>query len=112
MGGPIWPPVTGQHQLHRWPALHDPPRRPPLTSRSNRQGPAPDPPHLRARREMLQRLAAGVRVLLPERACALLARMAARGLTPDEVATARDALVLVRAFAEDHSSRVRISAWT
>jgi DNA-binding transcriptional MerR regulator len=56
---------------------------------------------LRARRDMLQRLAAGDRALLPDRACGLLERMAARGLAPDEVSVARDAMVLVRALAPD-----------
>ncbi|MGW2248851.1 MerR family transcriptional regulator [Kitasatospora sp. NPDC001660] len=51
-----------------------------------------------ARREMLRRLAAGDRVLLPDRACALLDRMPGLGFSADDVTTAHDGLVLVRAL--------------
>jgi DNA-binding transcriptional MerR regulator len=54
-----------------------------------------------ARREMLRRLAQGERVLLPDRACALLERLAEVGFTEDDVTIARDALVLVRALVPE-----------
>jgi DNA-binding transcriptional MerR regulator len=56
---------------------------------------------LLARRDMLRRVATGDRVLLPDRASALLERMATQGLTPDEVTFARDAMVLVRALVPE-----------
>ncbi|MGW4516223.1 MerR family transcriptional regulator [Streptomyces sp. NPDC004393] len=51
-----------------------------------------------ARRETLRQLAHGDRVLLPDRALALLDRMLALGFTADDVTTAREALILVRAL--------------
>jgi MerR family transcriptional regulator, thiopeptide resistance regulator len=53
------------------------------------------------RRETLRQLAGGERVLLPERACALLERLPALGFTADDVTTAREALVLVRALVPE-----------
>ncbi|MGW7102726.1 MerR family transcriptional regulator [Streptomyces sp. NPDC054883] len=53
---------------------------------------------LMARRKTLRRLANGDRVLLPDRACALLDRMPALGFSTDDVATAREGLILVRAL--------------
>jgi DNA-binding transcriptional MerR regulator len=54
-----------------------------------------------ARRDMLHRLAGGDRVLLPDRACALLDRMTGLGFTEADVTTARDGLVLVRALVPE-----------
>jgi MerR family transcriptional regulator, thiopeptide resistance regulator len=54
-----------------------------------------------ARRDMLHRLAGGDRVLLPDRACALLDRMPGLGFTADDVALTREALVLVRALVPE-----------
>ncbi|MET9959928.1 MerR family transcriptional regulator [Streptomyces sp. NPDC006326] len=54
-----------------------------------------------ARRELLHQLADGDRVLLPEHACALLEKLPALGFTTEDVTTARDALVLVRALAPE-----------
>lgn len=54
-----------------------------------------------ARREMLHRLAGGDRVLLPDRACAILDRMPGLGFTDADVRTARDGLVLVRALVPE-----------
>jgi DNA-binding transcriptional MerR regulator len=51
-----------------------------------------------ARRETLRRLAQGDRVLLPDRALALLDRMPGLGFTEADAATAREALILVRAL--------------
>ncbi|MFI9596782.1 MerR family transcriptional regulator [Nonomuraea sp. NPDC052265] len=51
-----------------------------------------------ARRDTLHRLAHGDRVLLPDRACAVLDRLAALGFDSDYVATQREALVLTRAL--------------
>ncbi|MER7849727.1 MerR family transcriptional regulator [Kitasatospora sp. NPDC096077] len=51
-----------------------------------------------ARRDTLRRLATGDRVLLPPRACALLDRMPGLGFDADDVRTAHEALVLVRAL--------------
>ncbi|MFB6991425.1 MerR family transcriptional regulator [Streptomyces sp. NPDC056178] len=51
-----------------------------------------------ARRETLRQLATGDRVLLPSRACALLDRMSGLGFDADDVRTAHEALVLVRAL--------------
>ncbi|GAA5185219.1 MerR family transcriptional regulator [Rugosimonospora acidiphila] len=51
-----------------------------------------------ARRDTLHRLAHGDRVLLPDRACAVLDRLADLGFGPDYVATQREALVLARAL--------------
>ncbi|WP_327087333.1 MerR family transcriptional regulator [Nonomuraea sp. NBC_01738] len=53
---------------------------------------------LTARRDTLRRLANGDRVLLPDRACAILDRLAALGFDPGYVATQREALVLARAL--------------
>ncbi|MFD5081944.1 MerR family transcriptional regulator [Kitasatospora sp. NPDC058406] len=54
-----------------------------------------------ARRDTLHRLAHGDRALLPDRACAVLDRLAALGFGPDYVATQREALVLARALAPE-----------
>lgn len=51
-----------------------------------------------ARRDTLQRLADGDRVLLSDRACALLKRLTEVGFSPDYVASQREALVLFRAL--------------
>ncbi|MGW2158050.1 MerR family transcriptional regulator [Nonomuraea sp. NPDC001699] len=51
-----------------------------------------------ARRDTLHRLAHGDRVLLPDRACAVLDRLAALGFDAEYVATQREALVLARAL--------------
>lgn len=56
---------------------------------------------LTARRDTLHRLAHGDRVLLPDRACALLDRLTELGFTPDYVDTQREALVLARALVPD-----------
>ncbi|MFI6318891.1 MerR family transcriptional regulator [Nonomuraea sp. NPDC050556] len=53
---------------------------------------------LAARRDTLDRLAHGDRVLLPDRACALLDRLAGLGFDADYVAAQREALVLTRAL--------------
>ncbi|MFI7465885.1 MerR family transcriptional regulator [Nonomuraea sp. NPDC049646] len=53
---------------------------------------------LTARRDTLHRLAHGDRVLLPDRACAVLDRLAALGFGPDYVSTQREAMVLTRAL--------------
>lgn len=53
---------------------------------------------LTARRDTLHRLAHGDRALLPDRACAVLDRLADVGFTPDYVAAQREALVLARAM--------------
>jgi DNA-binding transcriptional MerR regulator len=50
------------------------------------------------RRETLRKLAAGDRVLLPERAYALLDRAASLGFTEDDLHMAREGFVLVRAL--------------
>lgn len=54
-----------------------------------------------ARRDTLRRLAGGDRVLLPERACALLDRLPGLGFPEDNVTMTREALVLVRALAPE-----------
>ena len=54
-----------------------------------------------ARRDMLHRLAHGDRVLLPDRACALLDRIPDLGFTEDDVALAREGMVLVRALVPE-----------
>jgi DNA-binding transcriptional MerR regulator len=51
-----------------------------------------------ARRETLLRLGHGDRALLPDRACAILERLAALGFRSDYVASQREALVLFRAL--------------
>ncbi|MGW2407130.1 MerR family transcriptional regulator [Streptomyces sp. NPDC001739] len=56
---------------------------------------------LTARRDTLHRLADGDRALLPDRACAILDRMAGLGLGPDYVAAQREALVLARALVPE-----------
>ncbi|MFJ9950827.1 MerR family transcriptional regulator [Kitasatospora sp. NPDC091207] len=56
---------------------------------------------LTARRDTLHRLADGDRALLPDRAVALLARMAGLGFTADEVATTREGWVLARALVPE-----------
>ncbi|RBQ16697.1 MerR family transcriptional regulator [Spongiactinospora rosea] len=64
-----------------------------------------------ARRETLHRLATGDRALLPGRALALLDRAAALGFTPDEVTTAREGLVLIKALVpegfDDYIDRIQ-----
>lgn len=58
-----------------------------------------------ARRDTLHRLAHGDRALLPDRACAVLDRLADLGFGPDYVAAQREALVLARALdPEIHDS--------
>ncbi|MFD7414833.1 MerR family transcriptional regulator [Kitasatospora purpeofusca] len=54
-----------------------------------------------ARRDTLHRLADGDRALLPDRACAVLARMPGLGFDPDYVAAQREALVLTRALVPE-----------
>ncbi|MFF4079195.1 MerR family transcriptional regulator [Streptomyces sp. NPDC001777] len=56
---------------------------------------------LTARRDTLHRLADGNRALLPDRAVALLERMPGLGFTEDEVAAAREGLVLARALVPE-----------
>ncbi|MGW6567871.1 MerR family transcriptional regulator [Streptomyces sp. NPDC054975] len=56
---------------------------------------------LTARRDTLHRLAHGDRALLPDRACAVLDRLAELGFGPDYVTTQREALVLSRALAPE-----------
>ncbi|MGW2818818.1 MerR family transcriptional regulator [Streptomyces sp. NPDC001415] len=56
---------------------------------------------LTARRDTLHRLAHGDRALLPDRACAVLDRLAELDFSPDYVATQREALVLARALIPD-----------
>ncbi|KFU76918.1 DNA-binding transcriptional regulator, MerR family [Amycolatopsis lurida] len=51
-----------------------------------------------ARRDMVDRLAAGNRLLLPDRACALLDRAAHLGFPPDYLAQSRESLVLAKAL--------------
>uniref|UniRef100_A0AAU2UW28 MerR family transcriptional regulator n=1 Tax=Streptomyces sp. NBC_00003 TaxID=2903608 RepID=A0AAU2UW28_9ACTN len=53
---------------------------------------------LTARRDTLHRLTHGDRALLPDRACAVLDRLAELDFSPDYVATQREALVLARAL--------------
>lgn len=53
---------------------------------------------LAARRDMLHRLAGGNRLLLPDRACAILDRATELGFPPDYLATVREGLVLARAL--------------
>ncbi|MFI9553386.1 MerR family transcriptional regulator [Nonomuraea endophytica] len=54
-----------------------------------------------ARRDTLHRLAHGDRVLLPDRACAVLERLVELGFSPDYVAAQREALVLARALVPE-----------
>ncbi|MDX3538521.1 MerR family transcriptional regulator [Streptomyces sp. MB09-01] len=56
---------------------------------------------LSARRATLHRLAHGDRVLLPDRACAVLDRLAELGFSPDYLAGQREALVLARALVPE-----------
>jgi DNA-binding transcriptional MerR regulator len=62
------------------------------------------------RRETLRRLTSGHRVLLSDRACALLDRIPGLGFSADDVALARDGLVLVMALVpegfEDYLARI------
>ena len=51
-----------------------------------------------AQREMLDRLTAGNRLLLPDRACALLDRAAKLGFPAEYLDTCRDALILAKAL--------------
>jgi hypothetical protein len=54
-----------------------------------------------ARHETLRRLTGGDRVLLPDRACALLDRMPGLGFTADDVTIAAEALILVKALVPE-----------
>jgi DNA-binding transcriptional MerR regulator len=54
-----------------------------------------------ARRDTLHRLAHGDRALLPDRACAVLDRLAELDFSPDYVAGQREALVLTRALVPE-----------
>ncbi|MFB9601406.1 MerR family transcriptional regulator [Streptomyces roseofulvus] len=56
---------------------------------------------LTARRDTLHRLAHGDRALLPDRACAVLERLAELDFSPDYVTTQREALVLSRALTPE-----------
>ncbi|WAS91897.1 MerR family transcriptional regulator [Nannocystis poenicansa] len=65
-----------------------------------------------ARRDMLDRLAGGNRLLLPDRACALLNRAAELGFTPDDLAMARESLVLAKALVpefDDYLTHIELS---
>ncbi|PJN29173.1 MerR family transcriptional regulator [Kitasatospora sp. CB02891] len=53
---------------------------------------------LTARRATLRRLATGDRVLLSDRACAVLDRLPGLGFSAEDVTTAREGLILVRAL--------------
>jgi DNA-binding transcriptional MerR regulator len=53
------------------------------------------------RRDTLRKLATGDRLLLPERACAFLDRAPGLGFTADEIETAREAFLLVRALVPE-----------
>ncbi|MFJ2865648.1 MerR family transcriptional regulator [Kitasatospora sp. NPDC087314] len=54
-----------------------------------------------ARRDTLHRLTRGDRALLPDRACAVLDRLADLDFSPDYVATQREALVLAQALVPE-----------
>lgn len=54
-----------------------------------------------ARRATLRQLTRGDRVLLPERACAILDRLPALGFADDFVTVARDGMILVRALVPE-----------
>ena len=54
-----------------------------------------------ARRDMLDRLATGNRLLLPDRACALLDRAAELGFAAEYLTTCREALILAKALVPD-----------
>ncbi|WP_345279272.1 MerR family DNA-binding transcriptional regulator [Streptomyces gulbargensis] len=56
---------------------------------------------LTARRDTLHRLAHGDRALLPDRACAVLERLAELDFGPDYVTTQREAMVLSRALTPE-----------
>lgn len=58
-----------------------------------------------ARRDTLHRLDHGDRALLPDRACAVLDRLADLGFSPDYVAGQREALVLTRALIPEIFAR-------
>ncbi|WP_405712125.1 MULTISPECIES: MerR family transcriptional regulator [unclassified Streptomyces] len=68
---------------------------------------------LATRRDTLHRLADGNRALLPDRAVALLERMPGLGFTADEVAAAREGLVLARALVpegfDEHLAHVELA---
>jgi DNA-binding transcriptional MerR regulator len=51
-----------------------------------------------AQRDMLRRLSGGNRLLLPDRACAILDRAAELGFAPDYLATIPESLILARAL--------------
>ncbi len=53
------------------------------------------------RRDMLRRMSGGDRLLLPDRACALLDRLPGLGFTTADVTTSREAMVLVRALVPE-----------
>lgn len=55
-----------------------------------------------ARRDTLHRLAGGDRVLLPDRACAILDRLPGLGFTEDFVTTAWEAMVLIKALVPEN----------
>jgi DNA-binding transcriptional MerR regulator len=54
-----------------------------------------------ARRDVLDRVATGNRLLLPDRACALLDRGAELGLPAEYLATCREGLILAKALVPD-----------
>jgi DNA-binding transcriptional MerR regulator len=54
-----------------------------------------------ARRDTLRKLTSGDRVLLPERACAILDRLPGLGFADDFVTMARDGMILVRALVPE-----------
>jgi DNA-binding transcriptional MerR regulator len=56
---------------------------------------------LMERRDTLRKLAGGDRLLLPERACAFLDRAPGLGFTAEEIDTAREAFLLVRALVPE-----------
>jgi DNA-binding transcriptional MerR regulator len=56
---------------------------------------------LTAQRDILRRLGDGDRLMLPERALVILERLTDAGLSPDYVATQREALILAKALAPE-----------
>jgi DNA-binding transcriptional MerR regulator len=65
-----------------------------------------------ARRDMLHRLAGGNRLLLPDRACAILDRATKLGFPPDYVARIQDGLVLAKALIpefDDYLTQIECS---
>ncbi|NGN65956.1 MerR family transcriptional regulator [Streptomyces sp. A7024] len=68
---------------------------------------------LTARRDRLHRLDHGDRAILPDRACAVLARLDDLGFSPDYVSGQREALVLTRALVPEifDSFLVRLEHW-